>query len=200
MPRIFILSPANAAGKRAGLLLNPFAPFPLAREFHAKGLPLSDVFTFASGLYFRGKIAYARRFACADQGDLVRVITSNRGLLDPDIVVTPAALAAFGTSSIDENNPLYREPLLRDAATLAPILQSGGEAILLGSVATAKYLDVLAAAFGDRLRFPPDFIGRGDMSRGALLLRAADSGQELPYAPATAQVHRGKRAPKVAPR
>jgi len=34
------------------------------------------------------------------------------------------------------------------------------------------YVGALAAAFGDRLRFPVEFVGRGDMSRGGLLLRS----------------------------
>ena len=55
------------------------------------------------------------------------------------------------------------------------------ELVLLGSVATGKYVDVLVDALGDRIRFPTEFIGRGDMSRGALLLRAARDGRELAY-------------------
>src|SRR4051812_43894747 len=83
VPRVFLLSPAHVGGLRAKLLLNPQAPFALAREFHQRGLTLEAVFTFTSGLYFRGKIAYATRFANQTRGDVVRVITSNAGLLDP---------------------------------------------------------------------------------------------------------------------
>ncbi len=51
--------------------------------------------------------------------------------------------------------------------------------MLLGSVATGKYVDPLTEALGDRLRFPGDFVGRGDMSRGGLLLRCVREGREL---------------------
>src|SRR4051812_30352102 len=88
-PRIFILSPANMAGLRAQMLLNSKAPFPLARQFQEQGVTLADVFTFTSGLYFRGKITYARHFASANRRDLIRVITSNAGLADPDTIVGP---------------------------------------------------------------------------------------------------------------
>ena len=62
-PRIFLLSPVNCAGKRARQLMSDAAQFTLARELREGGAQLGDVFTFCSELYFRGKVAYARRFA-----------------------------------------------------------------------------------------------------------------------------------------
>lgn len=197
MQRIFLLSPAKVSGVRAKLLLNRTAPFPLARTFHREGLPLADIFTFASGLYFRGKITYARHFVRPDRGELIRIITTNTGLLDPLTHVTPAALRAFGKVDIHEDDPRYHKPLRRDAAAFAQQLASDGIAILLGSIATAKYRDVLLDAFGDRLVFPSDFIGRGDMSRGGLLLRAARENRELPYIPVRGASFKGKRAPRI---
>jgi hypothetical protein len=191
-PRIFLLSPAFVGGERAKLLLNPLADFDRARKFRSEGLPLSDVFSFASGLYFRGKIAYANRFARAERGDVVRVITSNRGLMDPGTIVGPAELLAFGTTDIDDADSLYHEPLRRDAAPFAENV-----AILLGSIATPKYRRVLLEVFGSRLLFPGDFVGRGDMSRGALLLRATQAGKELAYLKVNEAVLTGRRAPKV---
>jgi hypothetical protein len=67
-------------------------------------------------------------------------------------------------------------------------------------VATGKYVDVLLDVIGERLLFPVEFVGRGDMSRGALLLRAAEAGRELTYEPVAGAVRRGRRAPKLAPR
>jgi hypothetical protein len=194
--RVFLLSPAKVSGVRAGLLLNPRAPFALARQFRAEGLPLADIFTFASGLYFRGKITYARRFA-RDDRELIRVITTNAGLLDPLTHFTPDGLRAFGDVDISEDNPRYHEPLRRDAIALARRLAKNGQAILLGSIATAKYRDVLLEAFGPRLVFPGDFVGRGDMSRGGLLLRASRTGTELPYLSVQGAVFKGKRAPRI---
>lgn len=198
MPRLFLLSPAKVSGARAGLLLDPRASFPLARQFHTSGLSLAEIFSFASALYFRGKITYARRFADLAAGDVIRVITANAGLAEPERMLTPAALRAFGRVDINESNPRYHRPLRRDAAALAPRLQAGGTAILLGSIATAKYRDVLLDVFGEKLLFPVDFIGRGDMSRGGLLLRAARSGRELPYVGVRGAVVKGRRAPRVA--
>jgi hypothetical protein len=195
--RIFLLSPAKVTGLRARLLLNPAAPFPLARQFRAEGLPLAEIFTFASGLYFRGKITYARAFAQPNKRDVIRVITTNAGLLSPDTHFTPDALRAFGGVDIHEDDARYTKPLRRDASALARKLTPDGVAILLGSIATAKYRDVLLECFGPRLVFPKDFTGRGDMSRGALLLRAANAGVELPYITAVGAVYKGKRAPRI---
>ena len=70
--------------------------------------------------------------------------------------------------------------------------------MLLGSVATDKYVRPLVRVFGDHLLFPSDFVGRGDMSRGALMLRAARDGRELAYAPVEGSARRGPRAPGIA--
>jgi hypothetical protein len=197
LPRIFLLSPANMAGVRAQLLLNPRAPFPLARKFHADGVPLAEVFSFTSGLYFRGKISYARHFARATNRDIVRVITANAGLLDPDTVVRPKDIAAFGRTNIDPADPKYHEPLRQDARRLAD--RTGrGPVIFLGSIATPKYRQVLLDVFGERLVFPVDFVGRGDLSRGGLLLRAVREDRELPYEKVAAAVLTGRRAVRVA--
>jgi hypothetical protein len=193
--RLFLLSPAKVNGVRAGLLLNPAAPFALAREFRSRGLPLADIFTFASGLYFRGKISYARHFA--RRGEVIRVITTNAGLLDPLTHFTPEGLRAFGEVDIREDDPRYHIPLRRDAEALARKLAKAGVAILLGSIATAKYRDVLLEVFGERLMFPSDFIGRGDMSRGGLMLRAIRAGTELPYIGVRGAIYKGKRAPRI---
>lgn len=198
MRQLFLLSPAKITGVRVQLLLNPRAPFALAREFRRNGLSLAEIFSFASALYFRGKIAYARRFADAPRGDVIRVITASGGLVDPERVLKPAELRAFGAVDIDESNPRYHEPLRRDARKLARQLDADGAAILLGSIATAKYRDVLLDVFGDRLQFPRDFIGRGDMSRGALMLRAARHGTALDCIAVRGAIFKGKRAPRIA--
>ena len=151
--RVFLLSPARVDGVRAGYMLNPDARFELAQRFRSEGLALAEVFTFTSGLYFRGKITYARAFARAEDGDIVRVITSNAGLADPELRIGPDALHAFGGVPIDPADPRYHEPLRRDAHALARRLVDDGTAILLGSIATDKYVEPLRTAFGDRLRF-----------------------------------------------
>ena len=194
--RVFLLSPAHAGGVRAGLLLNPGAPFALARKFQNDGLSLAEVFAFASGLYFRGKITYAKHFARKD--DLVRVITSNAGLVDPDQRIGPKDLIAFGKTDIDEKDQRYLRPLRRDAEAIDQLLKSTGHVILLGSIATPKYRESLLGIFGERLLFPGEFVGRGDMSRGALLLRATKADHELDYLSVSGAILNGKRAPKAA--
>jgi hypothetical protein len=200
--RIFLLSPAYAGGERARMILRNQAQFPLARKLRAKtGAPIADVFTFLSGLYFRGKIAYARAFAQPVRGTSgVLVITPTRGLIDAQTPIRLDDLREFAEVDIHEDDPRYRIPIERDARHLATKLPTESEVILLGSIATGKYVDVLLANFGERLRFPADFVGRGDMSRGGLMLRCAADRRELSYVPVAGAVVNGKRPPKLAPR
>jgi hypothetical protein len=193
--RVFLLSPAFAGGKRASLLFNRSADFPLARRLHhGEGITLGEAFSFMSGLYFRGKLAYARRFA-ADASHL-HVITTNRGLMSPDRFVTSSELRDFGTVEIEAGDARYRTPLVASLKRLA----AATDVILLGSVATSKYLAPLQEELGSRLFFPSEFVGRGDMSRGALMLRAAESGEELQYQPVEGAVRHGPRASRVGDR
>jgi len=191
-PRVFLLSPANCSGERCQLLLRPGASFGLARELQSsEGARLRDVFEFLSGLYFRGKLAYADRFARPPaRGTGAFVITAGDGLLNLDERIRPDDLRRFAEVSIDPRNPRYRLPLERDARVLAKKLGARGEAVLLGSIATAKYTQVLLGIFAGRLRFPSAFIGRGDMSRGSIMLRCARAGLELEYLPVpSAPIH-----------
>jgi hypothetical protein len=198
--RIFLLSPASCSGKRAQLLKRAAAEFPLAVRLRSReGAPLGEVFAFVSGLYFRGKLAYAEAFANTDRA-AVLVITPDRGLVPPATIITLADLHAFADVDIDAANPAYRDPLVRSAAAIAAGLEADAEVVLLGSVATDKYAAVLGDVFGDRLRFPAEFAGRGDMSRGGLLLRCVDENRELTYVPVDGSVRRGPRPPKLAPR
>jgi hypothetical protein len=150
---------------------------------------------------FRGERAFAQRVAAAPgvPGGGSWVITTNRGLVSPDTLVTVDDLRRFGCTDIHEADDAYRGPLMRDARTLAEQVGADAEVVLLGSVATGKYVDVLLDAFGDRLRFPAEFAGRGDMSRGGLMLRRVESGEELTYVPIAGAARRGKRPPKLEP-
>src|SRR5436190_770869 len=200
--RIFLLSPAYAGGERARMILSDRAQFELAQKLRSKkGAPIAEVFTFLSGLYFRGKIAYATAFAQPARGTPgVFIITPTRGLVDARTRIHLDDLREFATVNICETDSRYRLPIERDAQFLAYKLPLESEVILLGSIATGKYVDVLLAAFRDRLRFPSDFIGRGDMSRGGLMLRCAADRQELSYIAVAGAIVNGKRPPKLAPR
>jgi hypothetical protein len=195
--RIFLLSPAHCGGKRAELLLSRRAALPLAvRLRSAAGVPLGEVFSFLSGLYFRGKLTYASHFARPPAGEPgVQVITTDRGLLSAGAAVRVRDLEEFGAVNIRADDPRFRAPLERDAAR---IRESGDvQVVLLGSIATGKYVDGLLEIIGPNLLFPSEFVGRGDMSRGALLLRAVQKGAELAYQPVAGAVRRGLRAPRI---
>jgi hypothetical protein len=204
--RVFLLSPANLGGIRAQMMLSPRAQFQLARQLQSDtGAPLGEIFSFVSGLYFRGKLAYARRFARPpDAADPVTaggvlVITSNAGLRSVDTIVTVESFRAFATGDIDSRNPTYRKPLEQSATVLRDAIGPDCDVVLLGSVASGKYVDLLLPVFGDRLMFPPDFVGRGDMSRGGLMLRCVTAGFELPYVPLAGATRHGQRPPKLEP-
>jgi hypothetical protein len=191
-PRVFLLSPADCGSERARLVTSAQAAFPLALRLRDGGAPLGDVMSFISGLYFRGKLAYARAFARPAAG--VLVITPNAGLLPADQVVTLADLRRFSRGDIHAGRPSYSRPLTAAARALAAALPADGEVVLLGSIATDKYVSPLAPVFGARLVFPPRFVGLGDMSRGSILLRAARAGVELEYAPLIGAVRHRPRA------
>ena len=165
------------------MLLRPEADFDLAvRVSSPGGAPLGEVFSFVSGLYFRGKMAYAEAYGRPLAGiPGALVITTGRGLVSPETHVGVADIHAFSAVPIDIREPRYREPLLADAARLRDTLPSDSRIVLLGSVATSKYVELLLDLFGPRLCFPEPFIGMGDMQRGALMLKAVREGAELPY-------------------
>jgi hypothetical protein len=187
MNRVFLLSPANCNGLRARRILHPTARSDLARRLRSReGAPLGEVFTFISVLYFRGKLAYARTFARPpSNGTGILIITPTAGLLPHDAMVRISRLRGFRRVPIDVTNKLYRYSLLRALRKLAVEIGPHCEVVLLGSIATRKYLDVLVRVFADQLRVPAEFIGRGDMSRGALLLRSVKENRELDYLSAT---------------
>jgi hypothetical protein len=206
MARVFLLSPANCSGTRAKQILSPKAEFALASELRSRrGAMLGNVFAFVSGLYFRGKLTYAMRFAAPPEPDNpivgcgVSVITPNAGLRSPDVYVTHKAVRAFAEGDVHQDNAGYRRPLEKSARALVREIGEDCEVVLLGSVASPKYVDVLTKIFGERLFFPIDFVGRGDMSRGGLLLRKAREGVELPYVPVIGAVLHGARPPKLPP-
>ena len=202
MTRVFLLSPAFAGGRRAQMIMSERAQFDLALRLRSEKPPtLGEVFTFLSGLYFRGKLAYANAFAPSRRRpSSVLVITPTRGLVPAASPIGLADLREFAEVDIHENDPRYRAPLERDVRRLAKKLPPDAEIVLLGSIATAKYVDVLLEHFGQRLCFPADFVGRGDMSRGGLLLRCAVDRSELKYISVAGAIRKGKRPPKLEPR
>lgn len=194
---VFLLSPAYCGGRRAAMLMRHESAMPLAERLRQGTLTLGEAFAFMSGLYFRGKLAYARAFGSSGSPSAF-VITPTRGLQLPELPVTLAILQEFASLDVAHDEPRYRDPLIAHATTLSRGLAADARVVLLGSIATSKYLDVLAGVFGERLCFPAAFVGRGDMSRGALMLRSASSGDELEYMPLSkAATRRGSRPPRL---
>jgi hypothetical protein len=187
-PRVFLLSPASLTGLRAEQLTSPRAQFESARRYRSpEGVPIEEAFAFMSSLYFRGKIAYSRHFAApppelAGGGwDGSLVIAPGYGLVPPWWSFTPERMKKMRRTPVDLKSRAYCAPMREHAKALAENLPPSARVILLGSIATGKYVDLLLPVFGDRLLFPSAFVGAGDMRRGALMLRAVRENQELEY-------------------
>ena len=188
------------------MVLSERAQFDLALRLRSDdGAAIGEVFAFVSGLYFKGKLVYALTFARPPEpgapltGSGALVITPTAGLRPAETRVTGDALRNFAGVDIAANDPRYRQPLITSAKALNEEIGPDCEVVLLGSIASAKYVDVLREVFDRRLLFPTAFVGRGDMSRGGLLLRCVRSGEELEYAPVDGAVRHGPRPPRLAP-
>ena len=180
------------------ILLRPAAQFDLAQRLRAGQATLGEAFEFTSGLYFRGKLLYARTFARPPEGvPGVLVIAPGAGLVPAEAPVDAAQLVRLGKVPVDAADHRFRVPLEDAARLVVGALPPQAEIVLLGSIASAKYVDPLLGIFGERLLFPPCFVGRGDMSRGGLLLRSARAGTELEYAKVQGAVRHGPRPPKL---
>ncbi len=196
---VFLLSPASTEGKRGALLLNDRSTFPLAVKLRTgPGAPLGEVFSFLSSLYFRGKLAYACEFARPPAGLAgAFVITPGEGLRDPAGPVTIDQLRRYAEIRVKASEPRYLAPLRRDAAALHALTGERCRVVLLGSVASTRYVEPLLDVFGEHLFLPPAFVGRGNMSRGGLLLRCVRARQELEYAPVAGALRHGPRPPRL---
>jgi hypothetical protein len=188
------------------MIMSERATFDLAVRLRSRqGAAIGEVFAFVSGLYFRGKLAYALAFARPPEpssqisGSGALVITPSAGLRSVETPITLDALRRFAAVDIAAADRRYRQPLVTSARTLRADIGSDCDVILLGSIASSKYVDVLQGIFGDRLLFPIDFVGRGDMSRGGLMLRCASAREELRYVPVAGAIRHGQRPPKLDP-
>lgn len=196
--RVFLLSPARAGGPRYEMLLRTPARFDLAVKVQHSAATIGEIYTFISGLYFRGKTAYAETFRAAPPGiPPVLLIVPGVGLVPPETPVTIEQLRAIANIPVDERNETYRDALLRTARLLDQHAGATCLHVLLGSVASGKYTEPLLEVFGERLVFPADFVGRGDMSRGGLMLRCARSAIELSYIPVRGAMRHGVRPPRL---
>jgi hypothetical protein len=192
---VFLLSPARCSGQRAELLVTSQRS-ELAKRLRARDATLGEVMAWLSALYFRGKLAYAQRFAAAPAqlpGSLV--MAPGQGLRPPEWALSPSDLRAMG--KVDIETSAFVGPLQRDAEQIDRVYGGDARVVLLGSIATGKYVRTLLEVFGDRLLFPETFVGRGDMSRGGLMLRAARTGEELVYRSVAGATLRGTRPPKL---
>lgn len=200
LPLVILLSPARIGGPRSNVLLRPEAEFDLAMRLRERKSTIGEAYAFISGLYFRGKLAYAEAFAAPPEGvEPALIIVPGHGLLPPGAMIDADQLRGIGEVAVEEDNQAFRTPLLRDATLLDQRAGPACQYLLLGSIATAKYAEPLLTVFGDRLLFPLEFVGRGDMSRGGLMLRRAHSGEELSYVGLSGAARRGRRPAKLEP-
>jgi predicted kinase len=200
---VFLLSPASTSGERGAFLLDDRrAVSAMALELRSPaGVPLGEVYSFLSSLYFRGKLTYAGAFGRPPAGLCAGfVITPGEGLRDPAERIGIERLRRHAAVRIKLTEPRYLGPLRRDAAALRELAGERCRIVLLGSVASTRYVEPLLEVFGERLLFPSDFVGRGDMSRGGLLLRCVQDRRELPYAPVAGAARHGPRPPRLVPR
>ena len=186
--KVFLLSPASTSGLRAKQLMSPRAQFPTALRFQAGEVMIAEAFAFMSALYFRGKIAYALHFGGVENS---YVIAPGFGLVPPTWTLDEARMKKMSRTDVDVKDRTYVKTLRDSATKLATTVDEDAEVVLLGSVASGKYVDILLPIFGDRLRFPHAFAGLGDMSRGGLMLRAVRANRELEYVTLDKPRHRG---------
>lgn len=198
--RVFLLSPADCSGRRARLLQQPGSDHDLGRKMRgSQGAELGEVFSFVSSLYFRGKLAYASTFARPPRGlSGVHVITPCDGLRGPASLLRAADLRRYAGVPVDVEEERYRRPFLRDLRAHAPAWAEA-EIVLLGSIASPKYVELLTTVLGERVFFPSDFVGRGDMSRGGLMLRCVQERRELRYVPLVGAVRHGPKPARLPP-
>jgi hypothetical protein len=180
------------------MLVREQADFDLARKLREGAATIGEVYSFISGLYFRGKMAYAEAFRAGPPGvpDAL-VMVPGAGLIPPETTVDAGQLRAIAEIPVDDANPSFRGPLISAARLVDQHVKGDCSYVLLGSVASGKYTNPLLEIFGERLLFPADFVGRGDMSRGGLMLRQARSGIELQYIPVRGASLRGVRPPRL---
>jgi hypothetical protein len=192
---VFLLSPARCNSERANQLLTSKRSA-LGQQLRAHAATIGEVFAWLSALYFRGKLTYARRFGHALGGlPGVLIMAPGLGLRASEALLSAAMLRAMG--EVEVESAAFVQPLARDARLVAHLCGPTARVVLLGSIATGKYLDTLLDVFGAQLLFPETFVGRGDMSRGGLLLRAARCGEELAYRPVVGATLHGTRPPKL---
>src|SRR5215510_9760378 len=119
-------------------LLRDSASFDLALKFRQGLATIGEIYTFTSGLYFRGKMAYSEAFAAAPEGvPHAVIIVPGAGLVPPDTRINADQLRVIASVPVDEDNDAYSEPLLRDAHLLNAHAGTECRYVLLGSVATA---------------------------------------------------------------
>ena len=179
--RIFLLSPANASGVKGQRLLAQNSESEFVQRLRCSGLPLGEVYRYISSLYFRGKLDYARRFQNPPHGVAGVQVITGAGLMLPETIVTQEDRRRISAVAIAEKNLEYRNPLDRDLTRLRELVSRETEVVLLGSVATQKYIAPLREVFGERVFYPKEFLGLGDMSRGGIMLRRCAVGAELEY-------------------
>ena len=199
-PRIFLLSPASTDGLRAQQLTSPRAGFGAAERYRSpEGVTIEEAFTFMSSLYFRGKIGYARHFAAPPPelalGSRTTASWSSlpaSGWCRRACRITPEEMKKLRRTPVDLKSRAYCAPMKKHVEQLRDLAPDG----LGGAPGQRRDRQVrgpAAAGPRDRLLFPRDFAGAGDMKRGGMMLRAVREDREL-------SLRHPRRAPPPRPR
>jgi hypothetical protein len=178
---IFLISPANMSGLRGTRLLRETGEGDVHTRLKGEGVELGEVFAYVSSLYFRGKLAYGDAFGNAPSGSSgAYIITPSAGLMFPKTKVRLEELRAICSTEVNANNEQFCRPLENDIRRLREKC-NGSRFVLLGSIATPKYVEPLMRVLEGDLFYPSAFVGLGNMSRGALLLQCVRTQVELDY-------------------
>jgi hypothetical protein len=190
---IFLISPANMSGVRGARLLCETGTGDIHTRLKGEGVELGEVFTHVSSLYFRGKLEYGNAFGGTLSGSSgAYIITPNAGLMSPKTKVRLEELRAICNTEINAGNEQFCRPLESDIRRLREKCE-GSRFVLLGSIATPKYVEPLMRVLEGDLFYPSAFAGLGDMSRGALLLQCVRTQVELDYTRYGPAARRNKR-------
>jgi hypothetical protein len=138
------------------MLLREQADFDLAVKLRQGTATIGEIYTFMSGLYFRGKMAYAEAFRAAPPGIPPGVvIVPGVGLVPPETAVDVGQLRTVADVPVDEGNHVYRSALLRAARLLDEYAGSACSYVLLGSIASGKYTGRSLRFLASASCFPP---------------------------------------------
>ena len=128
------------------------------------------------------------------------VITPTRGLQSPSLPISRSLIEEF--ASLDWHRPT-RAFWIRSSRVRVSFVHRSSQRCAWSCSGASRRAGTSSrwrASSRAGCNYPAEFVGRGDMSRGGLLLRHAEEGRELDYVPLAAGLTRhGAKPPKLPP-